>query len=208
MIAQNAHPEEIVPSGPPRDDADVPAISRGKAAMVCFLCSESAFFGTLLVAYGAYIGASTGGPTPETALRFSDGLIGAAFLLPSSATVALAVRALVRSQRRRFLFWLSLTMALGVLFLLNTAREWHGLIVNRGLTLATNLFGTTFYTLVGFHAAHVTLGVIIMSILLLLVARRRLLPSQAESTELFSWYWHFVDSVWVAIVLMVYIFGD
>jgi cytochrome c oxidase subunit 3 len=94
-----------------------------------------------------------------------------------------------------------------VLFLLNTAHEWYDLIFHQGLTLGTNLFGTTFFTLVGFHAAHVTMGVIIMGILLSLVLSKRLLPAQAASTELFSWYWHFVDVVWVGILLMVYILG-
>jgi cytochrome c oxidase subunit 3 len=199
-----------------------------KVGMVAFIGSEIAFFGTLFVAYGVYIGASASGPTPADALRLLDGLLGAAFLLPSSVTVALAARAFARRQTKRFLLWLPVTMALGLLFLLNTAREWYELIVRQGLTLGTNLFGTTFYTLVGFHAAHVTIGVIIMSILLVLVLRKRLLPERtyevsktsevsdvgapigngsAIAPELFSWYWHFVDAVWVGILLMVYILG-
>jgi cytochrome c oxidase subunit 3 len=206
-----------------------------KVGMIAFLGSEAAFFGTLFVAYGVYLGASTSGPTPKEALRLADGLIGAAFLLPSSVTVALAARAFAKSDVQRFLLWLSVTMALGVLFLLNTAREWYDLIAHHGLTLGTNLFGTTFYTLVGFHAGHVTIGLLIMAILASLALSKRLLPARTVSTdgrpkhetqtseisetsevsseatsaapELFSWYWHFVDAVWVGILLMVYVLG-
>ncbi len=189
------------------DVVDVPNLDPRKVAVACVIGSEVAFFGTLFVAYGVYMGASTTGPTPHDALRLSDGLIGAAFLLPSSFTIAMAVRAFTAGRTSRFLLWLAATIALGVLFLLNTAWEWYDLIFRVGLTLRTNLFGTTFYTLVGFHALHVTLGVLVMLILFLLAARKRLLPAQAVAPELFSWYWHFVDVVWIGILLMVYVFS-
>jgi cytochrome c oxidase subunit 3 len=189
------------------------AMDPRKVGMMCFLCSEAAFFGTLLVAYAVYLGESRGGPLPADCLTLTTGLVGTVLLLSSSVTITFAVRGFGPTtprggaRRRRFLSWLAATMLLGCLFLGNTAWEWYGLIVGRGLTLRTNLFGTTFFTLVGFHAGHVSIGIITMLLFFVLVARRRLPVEKALSTELFSWYWHFVDGVWIVILMLVYVFG-
>ena len=96
---------------------------------------------------------------------------------------------------------------MGAIFLLGTAREWYRLIVDHGLTISTNLFGTTFYSLVGFHAFHVTVGVLILALLSVLICSRALQPAHAEHVELVSWYWHFVDGVWMVVLTVVYVIG-
>src|SRR5262245_2867909 len=126
--------------------------------MLAFLASEAAFFSTLVVGYIVYLGKSIVGPTPREVLSLRLVIITTACLLFSSYTVHRAERAL-RAGAGGFARWWVATVALGVAFLAGTAYEWYRLIVNHGLTLGTNLFGTTFYTLVGFHAAHVTAGV-------------------------------------------------
>ena len=96
---------------------------------------------------------------------------------------------------------------LGILFLIGTGYEWHELIYTHHLTLNRNLFGTTFYTLVGFHGLHVTAGVIVMLILLGLALRGSVTSKHRAGVELASWYWHFVDVVWIAVFIVVYVAG-
>ena len=179
---------------------------RYKVGMACFLCSEAAFFGTLLAAYTTYLGKSLTGPTPADALGYWIPAANTVFLVGSSFTVAQSSGMFSRGDRRSFLLWLT-ELGLGLLFLCGTAWEWTDLIGRQGLTLQRNLFGTTFFTLIGFHAGHVTLGLLIMLILSGLVLTRRLEAGRSESIELFSWYWHFVDVVWVTIILLVYGIG-
>jgi cytochrome c oxidase subunit III len=88
-----------------------------------------------------------------------------------------------------------------------TALEWRELIGTWGLTMSRNLFGTTYFTLVGFHALHVTIGVIVMSVVLGLARRRHITARNQESVEAVSWYWHFVDGVWVVVFTLVYVVG-
>lgn len=102
---------------------------------------------------------------------------------------------------------MALTIALGVAFLAGTIYEWHDLIEVHGLTIGRNLFGTTYYTLVGFHGLHVTVGVITMLIVLGLALGRRVTHANQIGVELVSWYWHFVDVVWVFVFSIVYLFG-
>lgn len=199
--------DAVIPNAGSRQAEDGLRLDRYKVGMVSFLGSEVAFFGTLLVAYGVYLGKSVAGPLPGDVLDLTSAVVNTALLLSSSVTITLAVRRFAEDRPGAFLRWLGATMLLGCLFLANTAWEWYGLIFDHGLTLRTNLFGTTFYTLVGFHAGHVSIGVITMAILFLLVARRRLLVRQAIATELFSWYWHLVDGVWLVILMLVYVFG-
>jgi cytochrome c oxidase subunit 3/cytochrome o ubiquinol oxidase subunit 3 len=86
-----------------------------------------------------------------------------------------------------------------------TGVEWHDLIFNKQLTIGRNLFGTTYYTLVGFHAFHVTVGVIVMLIVLGLAMRRQITTAHRTGVTLVAWYWHFVDAVWIVVFLVVYI---
>ncbi len=164
--------------------------------MITFLASEVAFFSTLIVTYVIYIGKDVSGPTPAIlSLRL---VIGTTIcLLSSSGTIHMAEWSLNRGSRSGFFLWWSATILLGVLFLAGTVYEWNDLITHEGLTISRNLFGTTYYTLVGFHALHVTAGVILMSIILALAVAGRQVTGRSfgRRSALTSWYWHFVDVV-------------
>ncbi len=177
--------------------------SRGRAGMIALLVMESAFLGTFVVAYLFYIGKSLSGPTPKQVLDFP--FLGTVCLLASSLTIALAVRALRGGRMMLFGAWLLLTILLGAEFLTGTALEWYGLIVRNGLTIGSNLFGTTFYSLVGFHAGHVTLGLVLLILVWIFTVFGAVRTEHAERVEILSWYWHFVDAVWVVVLTAVYI---
>jgi cytochrome c oxidase subunit III len=177
-----------------------------KVGMIAFLVSEGAFFSTLLVGYVVYLGKSIVGPMPREVLSLPLVVATTACLLASSYTVDRALRAL-RTGTDGFARWWAATIALGVAFLAGTAYEWYGLIVNNGLTLGTNLFGTTYFTLVGFHAAHVTAGVIMLLTMLRLWRRGHLPGREPVAVTLTAWYWHFVDGVWVVVFTVVYVVG-
>jgi cytochrome c oxidase subunit III len=193
-VRANAHPLNSTP------------LNSTEWGMLAFLLSEVAFFSTLIVTYLSYMGKDQAGPTP--AVLSLPLVVGTTIcLLSSSGTVHLAERALRRGSRGAFAFLWSLTILLGTIFLLGTAYEWHELIVRHHLTISTNLFGTTYYTLVGFHALHLTVGLIVLSIVLTLVLRREVKTSHPLAVELTSWYWHFVDTVWVVVFTVVYLVG-
>jgi cytochrome c oxidase subunit III len=128
-------------------------------------------------------------------------------LLSSSLVVHLAEGALERGRQRAFCFLWAGTIALGVAFVVGTIIEWRELIQVHSLTIGRNLFGTTYYTLVGFHLLHVTVGVIAMLVVLALAIGRRVNPANRSGVQLVTWYWHFVDAVWVAVFSVVYLFG-
>ena len=182
-------------------------LSPGQWGVVSFLVSEVALFGTLIVTYVYYLGKDVVGPTPAEALSLGLVLCTTAFLLSSSATAHLAEKALRRGGQGGFIGWWAATIGLGVLFLLGTGYEWYGLISRHHLTISRNLFGTTYYTLVGLHALHVTGGVTIMLIVLGLALRRRVTTANRAAVGLVSWYWHFVDGVWVVVFTVVYLLG-
>ena len=178
---------------------------RGKVAMAGLIIAESSIFTIFVVAYLFYTGKSLTGPTPQEVLH--PPIFYSICLLSSSVTIHFAVRLLRRRQFAAFLALWALTLALGGLFLYGTAREWHNLIYNHGLTISTNLFGTTYYSLVGLHAFHVTVGLLALSIVLLFALLRRVGPEQSERLDVLSMYWHFVDSVWIVVFLVVYVLG-
>ncbi len=177
-----------------------------KLGMACFLCSESAFFITLLVAYALYLGKDTVGPTPAEALSMPLVIVNTVMLLSSSGTIMLAMKHYRDGRYGQFRVFLAITILLGAAFVIGTAFEWKDLIEAKHLTISRNLFGTTFYTLVGFHAAHVTIGLILMSILLGIQTAGHL-SKESPAAELISWYWHFVDGVWVVVFTLVYLIG-
>lgn len=182
------------------------ALDPHKVGMIAFLCSEVAFFGTLIMVYVYFLNQTTSGsPKPSEVFSLNMVLIWTACLLASSGTVHLAERAIKRGQHTPFLFWWGLTIVLGILFLFGTGLEWSELIHKHGLTISTNLFGSTYYTLVGFHAAHVTVGVIILSIFFGLGLARQVSAKHHLGIELTSWYWHFVDAVWIVVFTLVYV---
>lgn len=175
--------------------------------MVSFLTSEVAFFCTLIVVYVAFMGQDTTGPTPAEALSMGLVIGTTICLLSSSVVIHAAQRALERGKQNAFCLLLSVTIALGIAFLAGTAIEWHELIYEKHLTIGRNLFGTTYYTLVGFHALHVTGGVTAMLIVLFLALRRDVTQTNGAAVQLVAWYWHFVDAVWVVVFLVVYVAG-
>jgi cytochrome c oxidase subunit 3 len=178
---------------------------RGKVGMACLIIAESAIFTIFVVAYLYYLGKSLTGPTPREVLETP--IFYTICLLSSSLTIHFAGKLLERGRRTAFLaFWL-LTLILGALFLYGTAQEWHRLIYDDGLTISTNLFGTTYYSLVGLHAFHVTAGLTMLSIVLLFGLAGRVGPEQSARIDVLSLYWHFVDAVWVVVFTVVYILG-
>jgi cytochrome c oxidase subunit 3/cytochrome o ubiquinol oxidase subunit 3 len=173
--------------------------------MFCLIATEAALFTIFVVAYLFYIGKSLIGPYPTQVLHVP--VLPTICLLASSATIMLAERALRQGYGVRFSGWLLLTILLGVEFLRATAVEWYQLIFMHHLTISTNLFGTTFYALVGFHAMHVTVGLLLLTLVLILSICGYVTQAQRERVEALSLYWHFVDVVWVVVFLVVYIIG-
>jgi cytochrome c oxidase subunit III len=178
---------------------------RGKIGIACLIGAESAIFTIFVVAYLFYIGKSLSGPTPREVLETP--IFYTVCLLSSSLTVHFAVKSLERGHQKSFLILWTLTLTLGALFLYGTAREWHRLIYEHGLTIATNLFGTTYYSLVGLHAFHVIVGLIMIATVLLFGLANRVGPEQSARVDVLSLYWHFVDAVWVVVFTVVYVLG-
>ena len=178
---------------------------RGKVGMACLIFAESAIFTIFVVAYLFYTGKSLLGPTPREVLETP--IFFTVCLLSSSLTIHFAARFLERGRRGAFLLLWLLTIVLGALFLYGTGQEWHRLIYEHGLTISTNLFGTTYYSLVGLHASHVTAGLIMLSIVLLFGLAGRIGPEQSARVDVLSLYWHFVDAVWVVVFTVVYVLG-
>jgi cytochrome c oxidase subunit III len=179
--------------------------ARGRAGVIGFIVAEASLFAVFVVAYLFYIGKSLTGPSPKDVLDLP--IVGTVCLLSSSLTVALATRALSAGRVARAASWLLVTVVLGLVFLAGTAREWRRLIVEQGFTIGTNLFGSTFYPLVGLHASHVILGLVMLSLCLVFAWSGVLKLGHASRVELVSWYWHFVDGVWVVVFTVVYVIG-
>lgn len=178
---------------------------RGKVGMAGLIIAESAIFTIFVVAYLFYLGKSLSGPTPREVLEVP--IFFTVCLLSSSLTIHFAGKFLERNGRGAFLGLWFITIALGALFLFGTGLEWHRLIYERGLTISTNLFGTTYYSLVGLHATHVTAGLIMLSVVLLFGLAGRVGPEHTARIETLSMYWHFVDAVWVVVFTVVYVIG-
>ena len=178
---------------------------RGKVGMACLIIAESAIFTIFVVAYLFYIGKSLTGPTPREVLEVP--IFFTICLLSSSLTIHLAAKFLERGKQGGFVALWLLTIVLGGLFLYGTGREWHRLIYERGLTISTNLFGTTYYSLVGLHATHVTVGLLMLTIVLLFGLAGRVGQEQSARVDVLCMYWHFVDAVWVVVFTVVYILG-
>jgi cytochrome c oxidase subunit 3 len=178
---------------------------RGKVGMACLIAAESAIFTIFVVAYLFYAGKSLTGPTPREVLETP--ILYTICLLSSSLTIHFASRFLKRGKRGGFLGLWFLTIILGCLFLYGTGQEWRQLIYEHGLTISTNLFGTTYYSLVGLHSFHVTAGLILLSIVLFFGLADRVGPEQSARIEVLSLYWHFVDGVWVVVFTVVYVLG-
>jgi cytochrome c oxidase subunit III len=179
--------------------------SRRKAAVAWLIVTESAMFTIFVVAYLFYLGKSLTGPSPAQVLETP--VISTLCLLGSSVTIMWAAGAFRRMHVARFRLWWMLTIGLAAVFLAATAAEWRRLITVHHLTISTNLFGTTFYALVGLHATHVIVGVTLLALVLALSLTGKVRQAHAEHLEMVSWYWHFVDAVWVVVFTVVYVIG-
>jgi cytochrome c oxidase subunit 3 len=179
--------------------------SRRKVGVIGLILTESALFTIFVTAYLFYIGKSLTGPYPKDVLELP--ILATICLLSSSLTVALAERAFRRGQTGGFRLWWLITILLAVAFLGSTAFEWYRLIFKDHLTISTNLFGTTFFSLVGLHASHVIVGLTLLVLVLVLSLRGYVTRTHAEHVEMLSWYWHFVDGIWVIVFTVVYIIG-
>lgn len=179
--------------------------SRGTVGMLGLIAAESAIFTIFVVAYIYYTGTRNLSPSPREVL---DVPIAATIcLLSSSLVIWFAERAIVKGAIRQFLLFWSITWLLGAIFLGATAAEWYRLIYLEHFTVATNVFGTAFYSLVGLHASHVIIGLTMILIVLLLTAFGKVTAEHAERIKVLSLYWHFVDAVWVVVFTVVYITG-
>jgi cytochrome c oxidase subunit III len=180
-------------------------LARGRVGMFVLIVAEAAIFTIFVVAYLFYIGKSLTGPVPKDVL--SAPIFCTICLLSSSLTIHLAAKALRRGSVRSFgILWFA-TIALGAAFLYGTAKEWHRLIYRDGLTITTNLFGTTYYSLVGLHGFHVVAGLVSLSIVMALTLLGNVGSEHAERVDVLSLYWHFVDVVWVVVFTVVYAIG-
>ena len=179
--------------------------SKGVVGMSCLIMAESAIFSIFVVAYLYYLGKDLSGPTPRQVLELP--ILNSICLLSSSATITFALRALRNDDPKRFSLWWLVTIALGAYFLLGTGREWHHLIHDKGLTIQTNLFGTTFYSLVGLHASHVVIGLLALLTVMAFAIAGSVKKEHAERVHVLGLYWHFVDVVWIVVFTVVYIIG-
>lgn len=178
---------------------------RGKVGIAFLIVTETALFTIFVVAYLVYSGHSSSGPTPREVLEVP--IFSSICLLSSSATIVFAEKALHHGKIAAFRLWWLLTIALGLEFLTATGMEWHQLIYKDNLTMSTNLFGTTYYALVGLHASHVIVGMLFLLLVFFVSLFGFPIHKQERRVMFLSWYWHFVDAVWVVVFTVVYLVG-
>ena len=192
---------ELAPEHPPTSTG----LSHEKVAMWAFLGSECLLFGALISTFLLYKGQDAPGAIrPHDIYDIPYTSVSSFVLLMSSLTMVLALAAIQRGDHRRTRVWLLTTALLGATFVGGQVYEFT-VFIKEGLTLKTSLFGSTFFTLTGFHGAHVTLGVLMLLSLFSLSLKGRLPAERAEVVELVGLYWHFVDIVWIVIFTLVYL---
>ncbi len=175
-----------------------------KLAMWIYLASDCLLFGALISSYVLYRGASVVGPYPNDVFDIPYTSVSSFVLLGSSLTMVLALSALQRGDVARCRVWLLATALLGLTFVGGQVYEFTT-FYEEGLTLSTNLFGTTFYVLTGFHGTHVVIGIVMLLTLLGLSFTGKITPQNSETVEMVGLYWHFVDVVWIVIFTVVYL---
>lgn len=179
-------------------------LSNNKLAMWLFLGSDCLLFGGLISTYMLYRGRVQEGPNPNSLYNIPFTSVSSFVLLMSSLTMVLAVTAAKRRDDRRTRIWLTTTALLGAAFVGAQVFEFTS-FYRRGLGFTTSLFGSSFYTLTGFHGVHVTVGVIMLLSVVAILLRGRIPGDKAEVVELIGLYWHFVDIVWIIIFTVVYL---
>ncbi len=179
-------------------------IDNRKLLMWFFLSSDCLFFGSFIAAYLLYRDRSLVGPYPEDLFDIPFTSVSAFVLLMSSVSMVLALAAIQRGNVRGMQIWLFTTAMLGALFIAGQVYEFTE-FHHEGLSLSTNLFGTTFFVLTGFHGAHVTIGVLILLSLFVYSLRGGIQQKDSLNVELAGLYWHFVDIVWIVIFTLIYL---
>ena len=179
-------------------------LSSWKVGFWTFLASECLFFGTLISTYMVYKKASVVGPYPPEILNIPLTSVSTFVLLMSSLAMVLALEAVAAAKRMLSIVWLSVVIVLGLVFLGFQVYEFTHFVAE-GLTIQRNIFGSSFFVLTGFHGAHVTVGVIWLTTLLIMAVRGKLPPAKALNVEIAGLYWHFVDIVWIVIFTFIYL---
>lgn len=179
-------------------------INHRKMLMWAFLGSDCLFFGSLISTFLVYRGKSLTGPYPHEVFDIPYTSVSSFVLLMSSLTMVLTLAAIKKGDERRFRIWLLATACLGLVFLGGQAYEFTT-FYNEGLWLQTNLFGSTFFTLTGFHGTHVFIGVLWLLSLYFASMTGRIKQKDSLSVEIAGLYWHFVDVVWIVIFTVVYL---
>lgn len=179
-------------------------ISNEKLGMWVFLGSECLLFGALIATYLVYKGRSVNGPFPKDIYDIPYTSVSSFVLLMSSLTMVLALNAIKRNDSPRLRIWLTITALLGSSFIAGQIYEFTSFI-REGLTIKTNLFGSSFYVLTGFHGVHVTLGILMLLSLVNLSRKGKITQAKSEVVEIVGLYWHFVDVVWIVIFTVVYL---
>ena len=172
-----------------------------------FLGSETLFFGSFIATYMIYAGRSVQGPLPHEILDIPLTSISTFVLLMSSLAMVIGLAGIQQGKRKMGLWGIGMTAFLGMVFLGFQAYEFTH-FYHVGLTLSTNLFGSSFFILTGFHGAHVTIGVIWLLILWLQAFAGRIGPADSLKVEIAGLYWHFVDIIWIAIFTLIYLLQD
>ena len=180
-------------------------ISSSLLGMVLFIASEVMFFGGLFGAYFTIRSAATRWPPPDTPhLSAIYAAVLTAILVSSSVTMQFGVWAIRKNDQRRLLLWLAVSVLLGLCFLAGQALEYANLI-REGMTLSSGVFGSTFFTLTGFHGAHVAGGAVFILIVLLRARSGQFTARYHDTVEMASYYWHFVDVVWIGLFSTIYL---
>lgn len=199
-----AHAVEPAPHA--EEEYTTTGLNHRKLLMWVFLGSDCMFFGTLIATYMVYRGQSLNGPYPIDIINVPVTTISTFVLLCSSFAMVQALAATNRDDQKAIRIWLLATAFLGAIFIGFQVVEFNA-FKNEGLTLGVNLFGASFFTLTGFHGAHVTLGVIWLLGMAVLAFKGRVGPATALDVEILGLYWHFVDIVWIIIFTLLYLIG-
>ena len=164
--------------------------SQRKVGVICLILTECALFAIFVVAYVYYMGKSLNPPFPRDVIAFPSKTpwLASIALFSSSFTIVYAEKMMHKLDRKGFLIWWGITMALGAYFVLYSFMEWHELIYHEGLTISVNVFGSTFYSLVGLHLSHVLVGLLLLGIIFVLTLFGKIPEDHIEHTEMISWY--------------------
>jgi len=206
-LAPMAQAVQVAPAAPeaahsPRGGFGTPILG-----MLLFITSEVMFFAGLFAAYFSTRAANRPWPPEEfkgILNPLSLILVATVILITSSFTCQLAVWAIRRGDRTGFIRNIAVTFVLGIVFLLLQAYD-YSLLIHEGLTMGSGPFGTTYFTLTGFHGAHVFGGVLMLGVVLYRGMGGQFSARHHDAVEAVSLYWHFVDVVWIVLFSVLYL---